>query len=223
MHSPPCQTWRITETSRRLLYNILRCPEEFLILLRTATETDAWKHSGSHNTQSIKMYETVLAQCSPICNHSFQVVCRGLWLVFQVSTTDPLQHSLTRTWMGANTSSLELQLVDQMAQLVPFGRKSRRGSQTHLLNKICFNIVSTKNMSWPKLLKDFVKTSSTPWKDSCSLGAFLLGTKTPTHWSPWDYHGWEGDPVGAAGILRLAAQSPSWQHYQTEGLWEITT
>lgn len=180
MHSPPCQTWRITETSRRLLYNILRCPEEFLILLRTATETDAWKHSGSHNSQSFKMYETVLAQCSPICNHSFQVVCRGLWLVFPVSTTDPLQHSLTRTWMGANTSSLELQLVDQMAQLVPFGRKSRRGSQTHLLNKICFNIMyPQKTCRGPSCSKILLKQVALPEKNLFLWVCLFVGYQDP--------------------------------------------
>ena len=197
--------------------------KSFLSCFETATETDAWKHSGSHNSQNIKMYETVLAQCSPICNHSFQVVCRGLWLVFQVSTTDPLQHSLTRTWMGANTSSLELQLVDQMAQLVPFGRKSRRGSQTHLLNKICFNIVSTKTCRGPSCSKIFLKQVALPEK--------TLVLWVPFCWVPRPQPTDLPETITDEKVILWAQRAfcdwrrkaPVGSTIKQEGLWEIKT
>ena len=40
------QAWRVNETTRRLLYSILRCPSSFLETLKAATDDCAWKDSG---------------------------------------------------------------------------------------------------------------------------------------------------------------------------------
>lgn len=52
----PCQNYRVNEATRRLLYNILRCPNDFLTLLKKATEDTAWNLSGQHvEVQSVHL------------------------------------------------------------------------------------------------------------------------------------------------------------------------
>ena len=46
----PCEAWRITEGTKRFLYNLLRCGDTFLEILKTATDDVPWSWSGQGQT-----------------------------------------------------------------------------------------------------------------------------------------------------------------------------
>lgn len=61
----PCEAWRITEGTKRFLYNLLRCGNTFLDILKKATDDVPWNWSGQetktvfkHDANKLNFIET---------------------------------------------------------------------------------------------------------------------------------------------------------------------
>lgn len=184
------QGWRISESVRRLLYGILRCPPSFLEILKKATELCEWKHSGLF----IKIM--LLIKCSFISMlglsaqvklmlHDNFLKFNQSWspeqMLFVMESTLTLQHLQWRIWK-ATGSFLEVWCLEEARSQIPSGSLSRQG-------------FSTNNLQRSLTIPHWVASAD------CDAGNYSR----------------EGEPVGRACVEGPSPQSPCWCPSQAKG------